>query len=167
MAQAAPGRSTLLHAASPAGLPGSDHSFSNTEGDRECCDDSRCKHPGVRPPAIIHYMDHALREPALHSAAGSPQEEYLGTHPNRQPTGCPPPQLSGGRVGIWGDGPHIQPGPQPIEQPCRLLYTGARYHLVVPMTFPGIRTPVSLMACSTPSGTTLGKTRGAKHWEYG
>ena len=26
----------------------------------------------------------------------------MGTHPNRQPTGCPPPQLSGGRVGIWG-----------------------------------------------------------------
>ena len=85
MAQAAPGRSTLLHAASPADPPGSDHSFSNTEGDRECCDDSRCKHPGVRPPAIIHYMDHALRRKSLHCASGSPQENTW----KQIPTGSP------------------------------------------------------------------------------
>ena len=37
-----------------------------------------------------------------------------------------------------------------------------------PYDLSGIRTPVRLMACSTPSGTTLGKTRGALNiWSTG
>ena len=57
---------------------------------------------GQKQAARDHSLhDHVLGGPTLHSAAGSPQEG-IGTHPNKQPTGCPPPQLSGRRVQVGG-----------------------------------------------------------------
>ena len=89
---------------------------------------------GQKQAARDHSLhDHVLGGPTLHSAAGSPQEG-IGTHPNKQPTGCPPPQLSGRRVQVGGRVTSHPTRLTALERPCRFLHAEARYALVIPMT---------------------------------